>query len=234
MSLHPERKGGPQADARAMPAVGATPARLLLGLLLAADGLFIVLHIAYRGEARLSLATDRGPAEIFQYVKEYWATALLLVLAVRHGAAVFVAWAAVFAYFLADDALMVHERIGKRLITWLELSPVLGIRAQDVGEGIVSITAACVLLAAITLAHRRAGVLARSRSRTLVRLAAALVAFGVGVDVIHEMIPRGSVYEVLTVVEDGGEMLVMSIVVAFVFAAVASGGSESPGRHSAA
>jgi uncharacterized protein with GYD domain len=50
---------------------------------------------------------------------------------------------------------------------------------------------------------------------------AALAAFGVGVDLIHEMLPRGRWYDVVGIVEDGGEMVVMSFIVALVFASAA-------------
>jgi hypothetical protein len=55
----------------------------------------------------------------------------------------------------------------------------------------------------------------------------ALILFGVGVDAVHAMVPWGSWFEkTLSVIEDGGEMVVISFIAAYAF-------SGFPGRPSA-
>jgi len=205
-----------------------------LALLVATDALFIALHILNvvfslgpLWSTRLQIDSERGMAETFQYVKTFWIAALLLSFAVRRRHSVFAAWAALFGYVLADDSLMLHERIGRRLAAVLEPSSAVGIPAQAAGEVVVLAIAGCALLGAITIGHRRADSSARQQSWALGQMLVALIIFGVGVDVVHAMVPGGSWFEkTLSVIEDGGEMVVISFIAAYAF-------SGFPGRPSA-
>ncbi|MCK7497594.1 MAG: hypothetical protein MZW92_47545 [Comamonadaceae bacterium] len=82
------------------------------------------------------------------------------VAVARAGRGVYAAWAALFAYIVADDSLELHERGGE----WLSMAAALpafgGLRPQDLGELLVLGTAGVVLVggrAAGALALRRAG-----------------------------------------------------------------------------
>jgi hypothetical protein len=89
----------------------------LLILLITTDLLFVAFHIFHVFhtsiglfyDVNFSLQQEQGFAEVFQYLKEYWATLLLVILAVRTKNLLYVSWALLFGYFLVDDSFGVHE-----------------------------------------------------------------------------------------------------------------------------
>jgi hypothetical protein len=195
----------------------------LLLLLLAADLVFIVLHVLhmytpFADNLSFSLEEDRGYGEVFQYVKFFW-ICLMLTLAFRHSRQlVYCAWALLFSYLLLDDALLIHEKLGVYLAEALEIEPMLGLRPQDFGELMVSAAAGSVLLSLIALAYLRSGNEAKSFSIAMAALFGILVFFGVGVDMLHSALrdmPGGSL---LGLLEDGGELVAVSLTCGFLFA----------------
>lgn len=190
----------------------------MLGLLLS-DLAFIALHVVARTaemtDRMYRLDHDGSYAEWFQYAKETAIVLGLAALASRIRAPLYGAWATLFAYLLLDDHLSLHERGGLLLAQALDLPAAIGLRPQDFGELGVSLAAGTLLLAAVLVAHRRAARLDRQVSSRLVVLLAVLVFFGVGVDMLHimfEQLPMKG----LTVIEDGGEMVAMSLIATFV------------------
>ena len=65
----------------------------------------------------------------------------------------YLAWAALFAYFLADDAYSIHEQLGRKVQLAFDLAPALTLRGQDFGELAVSLSANSVLLGAIAFLY---------------------------------------------------------------------------------
>ena len=213
-----------------------TPASILIGslkerqvlpvlvVLLFFDVVFIALHFVWEYElsdlvnsSLFYLDEDRGYAEIYQYLKWFSVTVLFAYLVVARRLAGYAAWLLVFLYFLLDDALTIHEIIGLRLADSFHFTPVLGLRLRDVGELIVSSAAGIILLVVLGLAYLRGQENFRKTSRVLALLIAALVFFGVGVDMLG-MTTIGSSAELMFVVfEDGGEMLVASVILSFVY-----------------
>jgi hypothetical protein len=206
--VHGERARSQKASATAT----------LLLLLGAGDALFVLLHLAHVTtpvfqDPRFSLELERGFAEVYQYLKEYWAALLLLLIGVRRRTPVFVAWAVLFGYLLADDAFAVHERLGREIATGLALGDGWPVQGHDVGEVLVAGAVGALALAAIGLTHARSEPAARQASGRLLRWLALLAFFGVGVDALHQMFDPGVWHTVLGVVEDGGEMAVMTAIV---------------------
>ena len=81
-----------------------------------------------------------------------------------------------------------------------------------------------VLVAVVWAAHARAGSRDRAVSAVLIVLFGALVFFGIVVDAVHHLVfPGPGLRPLFTVLEDGGEMVVLSIIVAFVFAVALCG-----------
>ncbi len=180
-------------------------------VLLALDLGFIVLHgthVRYDvpGSGLWLLSRDQGFPELFQYLKEGAVIWLLVDLVRRHGGALYAAWAAVFAYLLIDDSLRVHERAGEALGSALNLGSRFGIDQRDLGQIIVSALAATVLLGLIWLAFGRDRSSARLLTAQLLVLSAALGFFGVVADSIDAI-------DLFGVVEDGGEMATVSLMV---------------------
>ena len=218
---------------------GAGPgAGLLLWLLLAADGLFIAVHV-WAAEARpshrlLSIEADNGYPELFQYLKFFWLALLMALLAWRTRALGPLSWSGLFLYLLLDDLLRLHEDGGAALAEAWQLPAFLGLRAKDLGELAVTAAAALILLPAIALAWSRGGPVLRSLSRRLAWLLALLVLVGVGLDLLASAWhPTGWPRLLLGILEDGGEMVAASLMLAVTFGTLQAAWSPVPAGGSA-
>ncbi len=182
------------------------------------------------GDGALALETDGGLVEYVGYLHQLVLAVLLLTVWRLGGRRVWVAWATVFALALADDSARLHETVGDRLADGLGLPDgVAGLRADDLGELVVWALLAVVPLVWIVRLHRRSDRVTRVASLRLAALVAAYAFFGVVVDQVHAMARDGSWAGVLGVVEDGGELLVLSVTLAHVVTLV--GASRRPGRQ---
>lgn len=192
----------------------------LLVLLLMADLAFVLVHCAYKthlieSNKLLSIGADFGYAEVYQYIKELWIALMLLVLTMKRKHLVYFSWSLLFMYFLLDDSLQVHETLGAYLASHYGLQPMLFLRAKDFGEIVVSMSSGLVLLILILVAYTFSDHAAKQASRHILALVMLLAFFGVVVDMIHIAIPWGK--QIFGLIEDGGEMLIMSIIVWYVF-----------------
>lgn len=191
----------------------------LLILLLSADFIFIVVHILYMNEfmsnSLYSIDRDLGYAEVYQYIKEFWIVLLLLFVATGRKQVAYLAWATLFMYFLLDDSLRVHERFGGSLAYNFNFQPMLNLRAQDIGELIASLFFGVLLLVFVWVAYLYSDEYAKKHSRHLFVLVMLVAFFGILVDMFHVALPWGK--SLLGLIEDGGEMLMMSVIVWYVF-----------------
>ncbi len=210
-----------------------------LGVLLLVDAIFIAIHLLHElpvtktafpvlNDPFLSLTQDLGYAEFFQYIKEIWIALMLMWVAVRGGGAVYGGWAALFVFFLLDDAVQIHERLGAGAARVVALFPPLPLPAQAVGEIIVTACAGLFFAALIAVLHYRSSFTARRVSRHLVLLVGLLVFFGVVLDAVVSMLKGASklVFYGMGMVEDSGEMLVMSLICWYVFRLCREGAAE--------
>ena len=195
----------------------------LLGLLLLTDLGFIAIHILLLLTGRLnptstsyaqlySLERDRGFPEVFQYTKEFWCILLLGFTAIRQRSLSYLSWMLLFIYLLLDDSFHIHEQVGAYLSDTFRFIPMLGLRPVDFGELIVSGTAGLLLLGLISVAYRFGDRLFRKASRYLMILLLALATSGILFDMLHIVVPE-RMSRAFGVLEDGGEMLVMSVIV---------------------
>lgn len=199
-------------------------ARTLLLLLLAADLAFIVLHVIYvetswlRGRP-FSLEQDNGLPEAFQYVKQFWIALCMLALFRRTRELVYAGWLLVFTFLLFDDAFQIHEHLGKWLGEKYSLWAVFGLRPDDIGELLFALFVGVLSALLIGFGFWRGDRDARAVSRDTAMLVVVLAVFGVGVDILHVIAYfKGSLSaQLLLIVEDGGEMVVVSVTAAYIF-----------------
>lgn len=191
----------------------------VLFLLLLADFAFFLVHGIYKmghiPNSFCSIETDRGYAEMFQYIKEYWIVVLLFVVAIKRKHIIYFAWSSLFMYFLLDDSFRIHELFGIYLAKYFEFQPMFGLRTQDFGELSVSMLFGLLLFIFIGVSYLFSDNVAKQISKHILILVMSLVFFGVVVDNLHIIIPWGKT--MWGFIEDGGEMLVMSIIVWYVF-----------------
>jgi hypothetical protein len=192
-------------------------------LLFAVDCVFVLLHFLLLADSInheiLSLETDRGLAELYQYAKISSVVVLLLSVRMKTGVIGYSVWALLFLYLVADDAFSVHEVLGEHLAISLNFVPALGLRAVDFGELAISAIIFLLFLSILGWFYASGSDEFRKASRTLLVLLMALAFFGVFVDMLHVALMRldWRLTFVLVVVEDGGELLVMSIIAWYVF-----------------
>jgi hypothetical protein len=194
----------------------------LLFLCLATDAGFIFVHIIHwqtslANSHLFSIEEDRGYAEIFQYIKEYWTVLLLGLTAIQKRSLLYLNWASLFIYLLLDDALDIHEKVGSSISTTFAFYDLFGVRAIDWGELIVSASVGMFFLGWIAASYRFGDSKFRRASQGLILLMLTLVLFGVVIDLVHGVLNFTKISSLIGLVEDGGEMLVMSAIVCFVF-----------------
>lgn len=192
-----------------------------LGLLIAGDLLFIALHLLHGYSTRFSdlgfsdpgfsLGKDRGFGEIFQYLKMFGIVLLLLGISSRAGRLSYLSWSGLFLYFLIDDSFQLHERVGRVIAVRLGYTPGLSLRAKDFGELTVVVAAGLFFATVVALAWWRGGDDFRRVSKHLAMLVGLVVLFGVVLDMIHFMVKTPAVAAGLGIVEEGGEMVAMSL-----------------------
>ncbi|WP_147392904.1 hypothetical protein [Actinomyces sp. 2119] len=197
---------------------GSHVAAALGGVLVCFDVGFVLLHVAaafwFPGNRMLYINVDQSYAEIFQGLKYVLVVVLLCcVVAVRRLWALLL-WVPVFVGFFLDDLFQGHERAGAYVRSMFP--PAMGERAQDVGELGVYALAAVVVGVVLWAGYRRGSPLTRWIYRVMACLLVLLALFGVGVDLLHSLFPPTSAAaDTLMLVEDGGEMLVVTGFVAF-------------------
>jgi len=191
-----------------------------LFLLFVADFAFIVIHIFYMNHfisnRLFSVEKDFGYAEVYQYIKELWIVVLLSITALKKKHIIYVAWALLFMYFLFDDSLRIHELLGRRLVHHFHFQPMFDLRAQDFGELCVSMVFGSLLFTFIGVSYLFSNDKVKQISKHLFAFVLALVFFGIVIDMLHVAIPTWG-KPLFGLIEDGGEMLVMSVIVWYVF-----------------
>lgn len=112
---------------------------------------------------------------------------------------------------MLDDALQLHEWDGVLAPGGTSLSEA-GSSGSDLGELLVWAVLGTPLLGAILITHRRSDGAAQDTSRRLAALTVALVVLAAVVDAVHAR-TTGTLAWVLGTVEDGGELVVLSLIV---------------------
>lgn len=224
----------PVSDPPAGPATPAVPAGVahatLLALLLAGDLVLMALHVAnhaglWAKHPMLAITVDASYAEAYQYLKQFWAFLLLAVLARRARQPVYLLWALLFLYMLADDALRLHEEAGLGIARHFALPAAFGLRSVDLGElAFLGATAGVIALGLIAL-YPRSGPDARAASRSFLALLGVIAFFAVVVDMLHSLLRNtGLLGSFVGMIEDGGEMLAVSLALWYVYLLFEAGG----------
>jgi hypothetical protein len=163
----------------------------------------------------LDLEFDGSIPETFEYLK--WTACIvgsLWLFERRDFQPLYLLWAILFLYLLIDDILGIHENVGAWLSDLMNWQPAFALRAIDFGELAVTCFSSVILLGPIVLAYwlSRDDV-AKSFCRRMMFWLIALAFFGVGVDMLHIVVSSWSatLSGIVGAVEDGGEMLMASL-----------------------
>jgi hypothetical protein len=196
----------------------------LLLLFLLADLFFIffhILHVApdewlpFFSNDAFAITEDLGMAEGFQYVKEFWIFLLLGFLALRKHKRELIGWSLLYGYLLSDDMFSLHEKLGDFIAALIgnrfDALLIAHLKMDDIGE-VIGILGIGLLFALILIPNfLRLRPDARPVFRTLTWMLAGLLFFGLGLDLLDRLVDSRAIQELFKTVEDGGEMLVMSV-----------------------
>ena len=221
----------------------------VLVVLLAIDALLITLHVLtillrlfeipvpVLDSEMVAITEDGGYAEIFCYLKSIVITFSLLICYFRERAPVFLALSFAFVVIMLDDSLQIHERFGIRLMAALALEPLAGLRARDLGELMVWLALGIVVVTPLAISFLRSDELGRNIALIFLGLLAVLIFCAIGVGMLHVALGglfRGADH-LWALLEDGGEMVMLSVIAAAAVAVAWCGSSRlaRPGACSA-
>jgi len=199
--------------------------KLLIGLsfLIAVDIGFVAIYsfhqidnLLHKDSAtaldlRWHIGSDNSYAEMFGYAKSLAVVALLISTYRLSRKWMYSIWAGVFAYVMLDDALLIHERLGRAVA-----GPSSSDWAWDMGQLAVWILVGLILLVITVGSLVRSSGQDRTNGVLLLVALLALGFFAVAVDLAH-VIFRASfpgAHQLFTVIEEGGEQVVLSLAVA--------------------
>ncbi|MEX2016169.1 MAG: hypothetical protein WD873_05980, partial [Candidatus Hydrogenedentales bacterium] len=171
---------------------------------------------------------EGGYGEWYQHIKEAVIVVLFGVLVVQRRQAVYLAWMSLAAYLFVDDTFMVHESVGR----FAQSTPGLAEFdwAPHVGELLSTALAGVLFLSLIGVCHVRSKPADRAINRRLLVLLFALGFFGVVVDQLTAPF-RGYLGGVFVLIEDGGEMVVFSVMISYLLSVLRQ--SPRPEQHRA-
>jgi hypothetical protein len=187
-------------------------------------GNLLQLFTSYSTHEKLtSLSQDNSYGERFQYLK-FGAIALLLYLSSKVKKSILLGgWALIFLMLLVDDAISVHERLGARLAQWFSISDMYNLRSVDYGEIIVFLMLGAIAAGILTITSRIDRTpLSLQISKALLLFLVGLAFFGGIMDMLHSVAQETSELSqreniIFGIVEDGGEMIIVSLTLWFVY-----------------
>ena len=141
-----------------------------------------------------------------------------------NGEPVLLSLALIFTFLLLDDSLELHEQLGTLVKDGFGYHPALGLRGDDLGELTIWAIWGSASLAVFALGYWRSSSAGRRIGHVFILGIAGLATFGIGVDMLNVLaddVGEGLLNQVvrylLTNLEDGGELVVASLLLAFAF-----------------
>ncbi len=212
-------------------------ARLLAVVLIALDLLLTAVHglkyvfkeefielFGYWIYRNLTITNDWSIPEVGNYLKLAMIVVLLTLAFARQRQLIYLAWAVVYTITLLDDSLQLHEQIGESIgVLFVASGEEVGsgaLRAQDLGELLVYGLYGVLFVGVLGFGFLRSREPHRAIGVGFAILLVALACFVAGVDMLDRVVIAwsSSLARVLATVEDCGEMVVISLTLAFAWA----------------
>ena len=191
------------------------------------DIVFMILHILKKmtvlTSTKYSIEVDGSYGEIYQYIKAILIAVILAIIFIRRQKLMYFVWSAFFSYIFLDDWLQIHENLGGKIINYVPVKSILALRLQDLGELMIFALIGLVFLIGFAYSYYLVNKEDRSIFHQLLTILLLFIFFGVVFDAIHGMFSPlhvsfiGRMFlRLLTLIEDGGEMIVLSIFASFI------------------
>lgn len=198
-------------------------ASLLLLLLLSADLIFIVLHIANAivgiNASLYDIGGNGSYAETHQFVKLLWIMILFAYVLKSTKRVGYGAWILIFLCFLIVKSLNMHQIIGALVAGKFSpyLSQFISLQPRHFGELAVLAIAGAFLSVIMIWAYLRSSTSFREVSKDMLVLMTGFVFFGIFLDLFAAIRVGPLVKFGLRTLEDGGEMVMVSLMLWYVF-----------------
>jgi hypothetical protein len=194
------------------------PADKLLALFVITNLFLLYLDVFHfftglLGDPLFELENDEGLGQFFRFFQEFWIVLMLLLMAFRKWRFLCASWGMLFAVYLCDDSMEIHESLGLLLSQQFHLPSVLGMRPRDLGEIIAFGTWGVGIMSLVAVAHWLSGPEARRFSRGLLGLVVLLAIVSVGSDVLQAIIHGTWTHAAVGKVEETGSLTMVSIIV---------------------
>lgn len=161
---------------------------------------------------------DSGYPEMFQYLKYFIVILILIYLILKKHGIGYIAWLLLFTLLLLDDSLLFHETFGTWAVDKFNYQPMLGLRSQDLGELTYVALFGSILLFFLVFGYIKGDSNYKKINIDLALLFALFLFFGVVIDMLDQLIEYNRYsYLALILIEDGGEMIALSLIVWYFF-----------------
>ncbi len=161
------------------------------------------------------IGRDRSYAEMFGYLKMTFIVSALILIRGKRQRPIYLALILIFTVALLDDALQLHERLGRGIVDALALEALAGRMSPQFGELIVWTILGVFLLASARAGFVRSPQEDRSNSLLLMGAFAVLMLFAVVADLAHVVVQHEFKFPgadlLFTVIEDGGEQIALTL-----------------------
>lgn len=193
-------------------------AKILFVSLTLGDILFLFFNAVLKGRFLIDL--DRGYPEIYGYIKELTSVGILLWLGLKTKLRLWFAFSLFIFYVFLDDAFMFHEQMGLLIRQWINVSffsKLLRVRQRDIGEAMYYAVIGFIFLfpGIFFYFHEKKDSFQRLAANKLVVAFGVLCFFCVALDVIDQGPTLPVLRHFLNLLEDYGEMLALSLLLAF-------------------
>jgi hypothetical protein len=198
----------------------------ILKLLLSIDVVFILTHVVLiylifiRAQFDYSMADpfminiDSGYPEMFQYLKYFVIILITAYLIIKKQEIGYLSWLILFVLLLLDDALQFHETFGTWAANKFSYHPMLGLRSQDLGELTYVGFFGLILMFFLVFGYLKGNKNYRKTNIDLSILFTLFLFFGVAMDMVDEFVEYNRYsHLILILIEDGGEMITLSLLV---------------------
>lgn len=171
----------------------------------------------------LNISYDRSMPEWFSYGMLATSSIVLLQAFFRERSPLLISFSAILLLMLVDDSMEIHERAGAIISTSMEYVSIAGLDPKDTGEMLAYGLMVLIIMPLVIYGVARTPLSEWRRYYILSILVGLLGFFAVGIDLIHEPICREVArswrcFQIVDLLEDGGEMVWEAFIVAHVFA----------------
>ncbi|MBX2869559.1 MAG: hypothetical protein KTR18_12830 [Acidiferrobacterales bacterium] len=180
-------------------------------------GMFGLLGLGVVTDRGFSLIHDRTYSEIFQYLKFFWLVLCFIILLLQSRELMHGFLGIVFSYLLLDDYFEIHEHAGENIANALGFSGTSLLGATEFGELVIFALYGLVFVLGFLFCYRTAHPSTRSLSLGILKILFVFAFFAAVVDVLHSLQLPFVIRHSIGAVEDGGELLSISVLFWYVY-----------------